>query len=273
MPKIFFQSSLPRAGSTLFQNLMAQNPDFYATSTSGLIELIYGARKNYSEVPEYKTSMDKELMKKAFLSFCNGAIHSYAEAITDKKYFLDKGRSWGFYIDWLELFLPYEPKIICFVRDLRDIFSSMEKLFRKNPEADNGLIDWQSMRNTTISKRVDFFANTMPVGLALDRLEAVMQNGNAHKFLFIKYEDFCLRPDTEMARVYNYLDLPFFHHNFDEIKQVTREDDSLFGMADHNIRQRLDLPQSDAEQVLGRGVCEWIYQRYNWFFDYFKYNR
>ena len=31
MQKIFFQSSLPRAGSTLFQNIIGQNPDFYVT--------------------------------------------------------------------------------------------------------------------------------------------------------------------------------------------------------------------------------------------------
>jgi hypothetical protein len=37
---IFFNSSLPRAGSTLFQNLIGQNPEFYVTPTSGLIELI-----------------------------------------------------------------------------------------------------------------------------------------------------------------------------------------------------------------------------------------
>lgn len=273
MPKILFQSSLPRAGSTLLQNIMAQNPDVYATPTSGLMELIYGARKNYSEVPEYKASTEKEVMRKAFLAFCNGALHSYAEAITDKKYYLDKGRSWGFYMDWLETFLPYQPKIICMVRDLKDIFCSMEKLFRKNPELDNSLIDWNMMRNTTISKRMDFFANGIPIGIALDRLESIIQTGNANKFLFVKFEDFCLRPEMEMARIYNYLEIPHFNHNFDEIKQVTDEDDSLYSLTDHKIRPRVELPQSDALQILGPGVCEWINQRYFWFYDYFKYNR
>ena len=46
--KIFFQSSLPRSGSTLLQNILAQNPDFYATPTSGVLELLYAARANYS---------------------------------------------------------------------------------------------------------------------------------------------------------------------------------------------------------------------------------
>lgn len=272
-PKIFFQSSLPRAGSTMLQNIMGQNPDFYVTPTSGLIELIYGARKNYSDVPEYKASVDKDLMKKAFLAFCNGAIHSYAEAITDKKYYLDKGRSWGFYIQWLESFMPYQPKVICMVRDLRDVFTSMEKLYRRNPEFDNGIVDWQTMRNTTISKRIDFFANGFPIGIALDRLESIMQMGQASKFLFIKYEDFCLRPETEMARIYNYLEVPYFSHNFDHIPQITHEDDTIAPLTDHVIRNTLDLQQSDAKQILGEGVCEWIYQRYYWFFEYFKYSK
>lgn len=31
---------MPRAGSTLLQNVMAQNPDIYATPTSGLCDVL-----------------------------------------------------------------------------------------------------------------------------------------------------------------------------------------------------------------------------------------
>ena len=41
---------MPRSGSTLLQNIPAQNPCFLATPTSGLLELIFGARLNYGEV-------------------------------------------------------------------------------------------------------------------------------------------------------------------------------------------------------------------------------
>ena len=44
MKKIFFNSSLPRSGSTLLQNLIAQNPEFYCTPTSGLGDLILNAK-------------------------------------------------------------------------------------------------------------------------------------------------------------------------------------------------------------------------------------
>lgn len=272
-PKIFFQSSLPRSGSTLLQNIMGQNPDFYVTPTSGLIELIYGARKNFSEAPEFKSIPDKELLTKGFAAFCNQGIHAYASAMTDKKYYLDKGRSWGIYYDWVKSFLPYEPKMICMVRDLRDIFCSMEKLFRRNPERDNGIVNWMTMQNTTLAKRIDFYSTNVPLGIALDRLESVIQNGTAPNILFIKYENFCLRPDSEISRIYNFFEIPYFQHNYDNIPQITVEDDAPYAMSDHTIRNSLDMQQSDALRVLGHQVCDWIYQRYAWFYDYFKYSK
>ena len=274
MEKIFFQSSLPRTGSTLLQNILAQNPDIYATPTSGLMDLLFASRQNYTNNEQFKYHLEPDLVKKAFLEYCNGAIHSFANAMTDKKYYIDKGRGWGYYIDWLELFMPYKPKIFCMVRDLRDVFASMEKNYRKSPERDIGMVDWMTLRGTTIEKRMDFWATNIPVGISLDRLYSILQTGNAHKILFIRYEDLCLRPETELARLYNYLEIPYFPHNFDHIPQLTHEDDRPhMGLGDHIIRNRLEIKQSDANQILGEGVCDWIYDRYKWFYDFFKYNK
>ena len=74
--KIFYQSSLPRAGSTMLQNIMAQNPDIYATPTSGVLELIFAARSNYTNSPEFK-AQDAELMKDGFLNFCKEGMYGF----------------------------------------------------------------------------------------------------------------------------------------------------------------------------------------------------
>ena len=52
--KIFYQGSMPRSGSTLFQNIMAQNPDFYATPTSGLCEALINLKINVWNAIEFK---------------------------------------------------------------------------------------------------------------------------------------------------------------------------------------------------------------------------
>ena len=53
-PRIAFRSSLPRSGSTLFSNIVGQNPAFHVTSTSRLLDLLYVARGQFSRGEEFK---------------------------------------------------------------------------------------------------------------------------------------------------------------------------------------------------------------------------
>jgi hypothetical protein len=111
---------------------MGQNPDFYVTPTSGVLELVYAARQNYTDSPEFK-AQDSKTMEAGYKAFCSEGFKAFYSAITDKKYVVDKSRGWGYHYNFLNFF--YEnPKIIVMVRDLRDITASMEKNYRKHPE-------------------------------------------------------------------------------------------------------------------------------------------
>jgi sulfotransferase len=94
------------------------------------------------------------------------------------------------------------------------------------------------------------------------------------QMLFIKYEDLCLYPDAEMTKIYKFLELPYFEHDFDNIEQVTKEDDEVYGVfGDHVIRQKLEPLQSQAKAILGKDVCDWIFNNYSWFYQYFGYKK
>ena len=82
--RIFFQCSLPRAGSTLLQNVLAQNPDFYATPTSGIVEIFLNARNIYTNNIEFK-AQDVNVVEPAFKALCKGGMDAYFNAITDNK--------------------------------------------------------------------------------------------------------------------------------------------------------------------------------------------
>jgi sulfotransferase len=272
MDKLFFQSSMPRSGSTLLQNILAQNPDIYATPTSGVLELVYGARANYTSSLEFK-AQDSQLMKNGFLEFCNKGVKGFYEGITDKKYVVDKSRGWGIHYDFLNSFSP-NPKIICMVRNLKDVFASMEKNFRKNPEKHNPMVDWSTMSGTSIPKRVDVWAQGVPVGMALERLQEIFRLGNDKHILFVRFEDLCLYPENTMKEIYDYLEIPHFFHDFDNIEQVTKEDDEVYGeFGDHNIRQKLEVVPSKAKDILGKEVVNWIYNKYPWYNEAFRYNK
>jgi sulfotransferase len=160
------------------------------------------------------------------------------------------------------------------VRDLRDIFASMEKNYRKNPDKADPILNWAQMQGTTVPKRIDIWAQNPPVGMALERLSEIFRMGTDAKMLFVKFEDLCLYPETEMQRIYQYLDVPYYKHDFDNIEQVTKEDDEVYGaFGDHTIRTKLEPVRSNAKSLLGKDVTDWIYNNYKWFFDTFRYTK
>jgi sulfotransferase len=270
MEKIFFQSSLPRSGSTLLQNILAQNPHFYTTPTSGLIELFYRSRGAFNDSPEFK-AQDENTMKKAFVGYCRGGLEGYFNSITDKRYIVDKSRAWGINYNFLNTFYP-NPKIICMVRDLRDVFASFEKNYRKNPLINTGIVINPELKGTTVEKRVDHFANNPPLGLSLDWLIDIISQGIDKKILFVKYEELLKNPDKELQRIYDYLEVDYFKHDFDNIEQITIEDDRIHGpFGDHKIRRKLEPLKSDSKNILGIGAHSWVRKNYNWFYEYFKY--
>jgi sulfotransferase len=148
----------------------------------------------------------------------------------------------------------------------------MEKNFRKNQHLDSGIVNHSNMTGTTTEKRIDIWAASQPVGLAIERLQQVFKEGNNEKMLFIKYEDLAKDPVPEMRRIYEYLELPYYSHDFNNIEQITQEDDAVYGIyGDHQIRKKLEPLKSDYKEVLGQSACNWIKNNYKWFYDEFKY--
>lgn len=268
MKEIFYQASLPRAGSTLLQNILGQHPDFYVTPTSGVLELVFGARANFDSSPEFK-AQDSAEMEAGFKAFCAAGVKGFFNAITDKSYVVDKSRGWGVYYDFLN-FYQENPKVICMVRDLRDVFSSMEKQHRKAQKTSSGIIDDANMEGTTTAKRVDIWANSQPVGLAIDRLHQVLLEQKP--ILFVRYEDLTSNPQEELDKIYEFLGVPTHEHIFTDVKQITKEDDSVYGsFGDHTIRGEVSANPSDYEEILGKETSDNIKRAYPWFFETFGY--
>lgn len=270
--KIFFQSSMPRAGSTVLQNILAQNPDIYATPTSGVFDLIQSAKFTYSTAREFQ-AQDPILMNEAFLSFCRGGISSFYKPLTNRKYVIDKCRGWGLQYEFLRK-IQDEPKVICIVRDLRDIFASMEKKFRKYPEIHNDIINWHKLEGTSTQKRVESWAKTMPLGVSLESISEIFRMGIFEHIHFLRYEDLCNSPQEEMNKIYDFFEIDKYNHDFKYIEQVTQEDDSVYGIfGDHKIQNELKFIPSQSKEILGKDVCDYIYNEYKWYFDVFNYSK
>lgn len=269
---IFYQSSMPRAGSTLLQNLMGQNPAFHVTPTSGMIDLMLGARIGYNGNKEAQAG-DKKMWKEGFYAFCEAGLNAYVANLTNKPYILDKNRNWAASYPLLANIYS-KPKIIFLVRDLRCIFASMEKKFRANPDIEDGTVDNMNLTGLTTQARVEKWTASHPIGHALPKLFQSLLDNTAEQFIFIRYEDLCTDPEIQLKRIYAYLEVPYFQHDYDHISQITVEDDTVHGIyGDHTIRNTLGMLPDDSKEILGDYTCQWIYDNFRWYFDTFNYRK
>ena len=126
MKTVHFTSGLPRACSTLLQNLLAQNPEVHATATSGIHEIGYIAR-DFFETEEFKTFKNPLDGERQYHNFLRGGIKSAFDGDTDRPVVVDKCRSWIGHLDQLFQVFP-DAKVLVPVRDVRGILSSFEKM-------------------------------------------------------------------------------------------------------------------------------------------------
>lgn len=267
---IFFNCSLPRCGSELLQQILHQNPDIYASRTDGVLELLYAARKNFSELPEFR-AQDQPLMERAFSAFCASGLTSWATALSGgRRHVCLKSRGITHWYEWFVEFTRSKPKVIVMVRDLRSILSSMEKQYRKHrslhPDVDRPAV----MQGITVDARVGEWMGSQPVGLALQRLLGVFERKLEKNFLFIRFEDLVADPAGTMSEVYTYLELPEYEHNFSKLPELDFEQENAYGpFGAHSLRGAVEPMKPDYNEILGRELSSQIVANNRWFYSEF----
>jgi sulfotransferase len=158
------------------------------------------------------------------------------------------------------------------VRDIRSIFASMEKNFRKNPHKDSLIVNGTELKNMTTPARIDFYSVSPPVGPSLEWLYESIHQGYDNKILFIRFEDFTTNPEKEMKKIYNYLEIPYFQHDFNNVEQLTFENDIIHGIfGEHTIKNKVEPVVDDYEKILGKDQSDRLRMHYDWFFRRFNY--
>lgn len=247
--RLHFISGLPRAGSTLLANILAQNPAFHVTPTSGIIDVLFHVRQVWDTIIGFKAAPDEA----ARLRVLHGILSSYFKPHRDKIIF-DKSRSWLAHLEMIEAVMGGGVKVLVPVRDVRDVLASFEKLYRANPtrqmaQERTNYVDFQTVQGRcAVWMRPD-----QPVGLAVNRVQDVLARGLRDRLFFVPFEDLTRYPDTVMREAYQFLGLPPFQHDFDCVEQVTWENDEVHGMPGlHDIRREVRPVPSQWPAILGQ---------------------
>lgn len=256
MKTFHFISGLPRSGSTLLANLLGQNPAIHVTPTSACHESLFTIRNYWNGWIEHKAA--KELGDSRHQRRVLRAIlDSYHD--TDKPIVIDKGRGWVSMLEMIEWVTGEKAKVLVPVRSITGILSSMERIWRKQSATGQTPNEQQNyIKMQTVAGRTDeWMQNSQVVGLAYTRLKDAIQRGFSDRLHFIEFDDLTKNPADTVDKIYNFLELPAFAHDFNNVEQITHEDDTVHGIQGlHDIAPKITSKPDDSISVLGREICK-----------------
>jgi len=249
MKKFYFISGMPRSGSTLLANILNQNPNFYATATSGVLDLLLSIRNSWDNVTEFRANRNDIAKEKVIQSI----LYSFYED-KEKSIIFEKSRGWIAHIEFLEKIMGEKAKILVPVRDVREVLSSFEKLWRETSKTNQTPQERENyIKFQTVQGRCGIhLEENQPVGLSINRIKDAFLRGFKDRLYLVDFDDLTKIPNETMMGVYKFLNEEFYQHNFDYVEQVTQEDDSVHGYKDlHTIRNKVEPVPLQWPTILG----------------------
>lgn len=231
MKSYYFISGLPRSGSTLLSSILKQNPEFYAdiaspveALTGSAIDIVTGAESNLTVTEDQRKNL------------VYGIFEGYYKHI-EKPVIFDSSRGWTKKTNFLRALFPYT-KILCPVRDIVSILNSFEVISSKNPFHTKTLTEHKD----NVFARCDGMMDKN--GGIVAGPWILLQEGyalNPEMIHFIEYENLCKEPEKIMRGVYEFLEKPYYSHDFENLEYSNENFDSACNLKDlHTVKKRVE---------------------------------
>ena len=229
MKDIFFLHGLPRAGNTVFSSIMNQNPDVAATANSICADMI-GELYLLKHTDIFKNFPDHK-------SFDNVAKTVFENYYKDWKqdYIIDRA-PWGYPIN-LKFLKETKSniKIIILVRDIIEVLGSFLNWSEREPSS---FVNQYEAK--TVEEKCDMLMNKEgQIVKELIGVKHLLDYQPKEIYHLIKFNDLVENTENTIDGVYNFLDIPKFKHDFNNISQFKVNDmgydDTVVGNGLHTL--------------------------------------
>lgn len=233
-----FIGGLPRSGTTLLANILAQDERNYVSPTSGISSLVGDLQANWKKIEAFQSEgLDKVWCR--IPSMLKAIIEGYyAGEIANGKQVFDKSRGWNLKVQLLEALYGKPVRVLFPVRNVNEIIISFEKAYS------NSIIgNPTSSINTVYERAATLLDSKGTIGQHITAYRDLRNKGLVGRLIVVKYKDLLNFPKSTLARVHEELGLDDFAYDFDNVEQCTEEYDSYLGYAPkslHSIRSKVE---------------------------------
>jgi sulfotransferase len=260
-------TGLPRAGSTLLCQLLAQHPGIHCDGRSSPVcNTLLGIRRMVSDDAFFLSRLDAGFessyaqLASAMRGFLRGWYRDGGEQVV-----VDKNRAW---LHAVELLLHIEPEarlIVC-LRELGQIYGSIEAQHQRTILVDfiDHLADFDRFGRADM-----LFAKDKSIGAPLISLHAVadLPKTVQERLYFLRFEDLMDQPMKCLSHITAWLGLTPCEIDADHLSIGIRESDSHYHMKYTHVQtERIAQPQrhhiSPRIQARIEEACAWYYQTY-----------
>lgn len=257
----YFMAGLPRSGSTLLSSILNQNPRIYSGPSSPVLSTMFSV-ENHLQNDELFHGYPKP--EQAHLIISNVINQFYSDVETPVV--IDKNRAWPARVPYIEGYIRQRAKIICTVRDIDEILTSMIMLIRRNPYQEGqpriNFIDEQLVKlNIPLSddNRCEYIAGPQGIlGQSLNAIVEGVRQGFGDRIHFVEYQDLVNNPEETLENLYEFLGEKPFEHTFKKLENSNRENDMrTYGLADmHEVRSKLKATAPSPKEVLSKNILD-----------------
>ena len=232
--KFVLTCGLPRAGTTLLGTVLNQNPNFHASISGPLARFVRAIIQESSSQGGYRHECPPEKRKQLIA----GLFDNYHDT-PDKTVFFNHNRGWPLLLPTVKDLYPNTKVLMC-VRDIGWILDSFETLFRKNPYSFTSMFSGDE--NASVYSRCETLLNPgRTLGFAYTAVKQAITCEHKHDIMTIEYETLCRYPEMVMKSVYNFIEEPYYEHDFNDVAASYDEFDEDINLpGSHTTRKKLE---------------------------------
>jgi sulfotransferase len=128
------------------------------------------------------------------------------------------------------------------VRNVAWVMDSLERVYRANPFENTKLFADDAERNTVHSRVETLAQRNRLVGFAWSALKEAYYGEQADSLLLVEYDLLVQAPERVLRLVYEFIDEPWFEHDFDRVEYDAPEFDQALGVSGlHRVRSKVAL--------------------------------